>query len=142
MAGNLRSSVINVCFAYSIDVLWSLCLGSQHHPAIYWAMELLSSMTGQNKCYGNILLYMTSVIYIICGHFKCKQSCFIEKNVPIEFILPSRWLDGVQSLGIEITSCLCQCLGLLLFCERPTLFVLFCFTSNFLLAKLISSNLF
>ena len=95
MAGNLRSSVINVCFAYSIDVLWSLCLGSQHHPAIYWAMELLSSMTGQNKCYGNILLYMTSVIYIICGHFKCKQSCFIEKNVPIEFILPSRWLDGV-----------------------------------------------
>ena len=25
----------------------------------------------------------------------------VEKNVPIELILPSRWQDGAESLGIE-----------------------------------------
>ena len=32
--------------------------------------------------------------------------CLVEKNVPIVFILPSRWQDGADSLGIETTSCL------------------------------------
>ena len=27
--------------------------------------------------------------------------CLLEKNVPIAFILPSRWQDGAESLGIE-----------------------------------------
>ena len=27
--------------------------------------------------------------------------CLVEKNVPIAFILPSRWQDGAESLGIE-----------------------------------------
>ena len=27
--------------------------------------------------------------------------CFVEKNVPIAFILPSRWQDSAESLGIE-----------------------------------------
>ena len=27
--------------------------------------------------------------------------CLIEKNVPIALILPSRWWDGAESLGIE-----------------------------------------
>ena len=31
--------------------------------------------------------------------------CRIEKNVPIVFILPSIWQDGVESIGIETTSC-------------------------------------
>ena len=31
--------------------------------------------------------------------------CLIEKNVPIVFILPSRWQDGAESLGLEHTSC-------------------------------------
>ena len=31
--------------------------------------------------------------------------CLIEKNVPIAFILPNRWQDGAESLGIETTSC-------------------------------------
>ena len=31
----------------------------------------------------------------------------IEKNVPIAFILSSRWRDGAESLGIETASCLC-----------------------------------
>ena len=35
-----------------------------------------------------------------------QQRCHIEKNVPIVFILPSRWQDGAESLGIETTSCL------------------------------------
>ena len=30
-----------------------------------------------------------------------------KKNVPITFILPSRWQDEVESLGIETTGCLC-----------------------------------
>ena len=36
-----------------------------------------------------------------------------EKNVPKVFILPSRWQDGAESLGIETTSCL----GMLL-CQK------------------------
>ena len=27
--------------------------------------------------------------------------CLVEKNVPIALILPSRWRDGAESLGIE-----------------------------------------
>ena len=27
--------------------------------------------------------------------------CFVEPNVPIAFILPSRWQDSAESLGIE-----------------------------------------
>ena len=27
--------------------------------------------------------------------------CLVEKNVLIVFILPSRWWDGAESLGIE-----------------------------------------
>ena len=27
--------------------------------------------------------------------------CLAEKNVPIALILPSRWQDGAESLGIE-----------------------------------------
>ena len=34
--------------------------------------------------------------------------CLIEKNVPIALILPSRWQDGAESLGMETTSCQCQ----------------------------------
>ena len=35
-----------------------------------------------------------------------KHRCLVEKNVPIAFILPRRWQDGAESLGIETTSCL------------------------------------
>ena len=38
------------------------------------------------------------------GHHRCLK----EKNVPIALILPSRLQDGVESLGMETTSCLCQ----------------------------------
>ena len=52
--------------------------------------------------------YKTSVISVMVGHFDCKHSCLVEKNVPIAFILPSsRWQDGAKSLGIETTSYLC-----------------------------------
>ena len=43
------------------------------------------------------------------GHFDCKPSCLIEKNVRVAFILPSRWHDGAESLGIETNRCLCFC---------------------------------
>ena len=42
-------------------------------------------------------LYETSVISIIVGHFDCKHSCVLEKNVSIVFILPDRWQDGAVS---------------------------------------------
>ena len=32
--------------------------------------------------------------------------CHAEENVPIALILPSRWQDGGESLGMETTSCL------------------------------------
>ena len=34
--------------------------------------------------------------------------CLEETNVPIAFILTSRWQDGAESLGIETTSCFCR----------------------------------
>ena len=37
---------------------------------------------------------MPSLISIMVSHFDCKHSCLVEKNVPIAFILPSRWQDG------------------------------------------------
>ena len=40
------------------------------------------------------------------GHFDYKHRCLEKKNVPIELILPSRWQDGAESLGMEHTSCL------------------------------------
>ena len=41
------------------------------------------------------------------GHFGHKHTCLVEKNVPIALILPSRWQDGAESLGLESTSCIC-----------------------------------
>ena len=46
------------------------------------------------------------MISIMVDHFDYKQRCPVEKNVPIAFILPSRWRDGAESLGMERTSCL------------------------------------
>ena len=64
------------------------------------------------------------------GHFDCKHSCLIGKNVHLASILPSRWHDGTESLGIETTSCLCllstnllsTTLGQINILELPVLF--------------------
>ena len=53
-----------------------------------------------------IVYCVQSVISIMVGHFNYKHRCLVEKNVPIVPILPSRWLDGAESLGMECTSCL------------------------------------
>ena len=45
------------------------------------------------------------MISIIVGHFDCKHSCVLEKNVSIVLILPDRWQNGAVSLWIETTSC-------------------------------------
>ena len=42
------------------------------------------------------------------SNFDYKHRCLVEKNVPIALILPSRWQDVAESLGIERTSCLCS----------------------------------
>ena len=39
------------------------------------------------------------------SHFDYKHRCIVDKNIPIAFILAGRWQDGVESLGIERTSC-------------------------------------
>ena len=82
--------------------------------SIPWLSAPLSApschLLGQNKCYGSILIYVTSVISIIVGNFDCKHRCLVEKNVITAFISPSRWQDGAESLGIETTSCLCSML--------------------------------
>ena len=36
------------------------------------------------------------------------HKCLAEKNVPVVLILPSKLQDGVESLGMETTSCLGQ----------------------------------
>ena len=69
---------------------------------------VINRSTGKNKLYGNILLEMTSVVSIMVDHFDCK-SCLVEKNVPKAFILPSRWQDAAESLGVETTNCLWSC---------------------------------
>ena len=79
---------------------------SMKHRQLVASITRLPS-TGQNECYGNILLYEISVISIMVSYFDCQQLCLMEKNVPIAFILSSRWQDGAESLGIECTSCLC-----------------------------------
>ena len=76
-------------------------------PVLYpYTLSTIPPSTGQNQCYGNILLYETSVISTIVSHFDYKHRCLVGKNVPIVLILPSRWQDGAGSLGIERTSCL------------------------------------
>ena len=52
--------------------LRSLSPDTQHHPAI--------------------------LISIMVDHLNCKQSCIVEKNVPIVFVLPSIWQDGAAKL--------------------------------------------
>ena len=46
------------------------------------------------------------MISIMVGHFDYKHRCLVEKNVPMELILPIRWWDGAESLGMEHTGCL------------------------------------
>ena len=36
------------------------------------------------------------------------HGCLLEKNVPIALILPIRWQDAAESLGMETTSSLCN----------------------------------
>ena len=38
------------------------------------------------------------------NHFDYKHRCLVDKIVPIALILPSRWQDGAESLGIELTT--------------------------------------
>ena len=46
------------------------------------------------------------MISIMVGHFDYKHRCLIEKNVPIVLILASRWQDGAESLGMELSMAL------------------------------------
>ena len=52
--------------------------------------------------------YETFVFIVKMADHDGNHGCLIEKNVPIALILPSRWQDGAERLGIEHTSCLCH----------------------------------
>ena len=56
---------------------------------------------GQNKHFGNIVLYGTSLISIMVSHFDCIHKCYVEKNAYVAFILSSRLQNGAESLGID-----------------------------------------
>ena len=49
----------------------------------------------------NILLYETSMFIVKMADHDENYRCLSEKNVPIALILPSRWQDGAESLGME-----------------------------------------
>ena len=89
---NLGQIVLFVyCKTFAMASLWSLSLDSRRHVlgkinelgTIFSTRQLFYSQNGQ----------ITDVTE--------------KKNVPITFILPSRWQDDVESLGIETTGCLC-----------------------------------
>ena len=52
-----------------------------------------------------MLLYKTAVLKVKMANHYRNHRFHIEMNVPIAFILPSRWKDGAKSLRIEATSC-------------------------------------
>ena len=62
--------------------------------------------TGQNQCYGNVLLYETSMFIVKMADHDGNHRCLVEKNVPIALILPSRWQYDAENLGMETPSCL------------------------------------
>ena len=64
-------------------------------------LSTIPPSTGQNKRYGNILLYETSMFVVKMANYDGNHRYFVEKNVPIALILPSRWQDSAESLGIE-----------------------------------------
>ena len=41
--------------------------------------------------------------FIKMADHDANHRCFVEKNVPIALILPNRWQDGAESLGMERT---------------------------------------
>ena len=57
--------------------------------------------TGQNKRYGNILLYETSMFIVKMADHDGNHRYLIEKNIIIVLILPTRREDGAESLGME-----------------------------------------
>ena len=57
--------------------------------------------TGQNKCYGNILFYKTSVFTVKMADNYRNQRCLVENNVSIALLFPNRWQDGAESLELE-----------------------------------------
>ena len=67
---------------------------------------LSTILLSTKQCYGNILLCETSVFIVKMADHDGNHRCLVKKNVPIALILPSRWQDGAESLGMETTSCL------------------------------------
>ena len=58
------------------------------HPQ---TLSTILPSTGQNKRYGNILLYETSMFIVKMADHDGNHRCLVEKNVPIAFILIDQW---------------------------------------------------
>ena len=92
---------LSVCLyndLYAINSQCTLSLDSQHHPAIYWAKPMLWEHS----------ILRDICVYSFWADHEGNHGCLVEKYVPILLILPNRWQDGAESLGMETTSCLCQ----------------------------------
>ena len=111
-----KQTLKNLLFSFFIVLLLFDVLESQHSDLSYTASALypqtLSTIlpsTGKNQFYGNILLCKTSVIFVKMADHDGNHRCLVEKFVPIALILPRRWQDGAESIGMETTSSLCDC---------------------------------
>ena len=62
-----------------------------HKPLVLYPQTLsnIPPSTGQNKCYGNILLYETSVICLQVGHFDSKHRCLVVAVIAFYCSIPS-----------------------------------------------------
>ena len=72
-----------------------------YHKQLVLNPQTLSTIlptTGQNKHNGDILLYETSLISIMVGHFDYKHRYIVEKNVPIALTYP---VDGKMVLRVQ-----------------------------------------
>ena len=74
--------------------------------SIYVIWQLWQAMCMQAKIKRARSFYLTIWLWKKTADHAGNHRCLIKKNSPIALILPSRWQDGAESLGMETTSCL------------------------------------
>ena len=80
--------------------------GAQKHRQLVVSIHRPSAPSSQLLGKINPQGTFFSVFTVKMANHYGNHRCLVKKNVPIAFILPSRWQDGAESLGIETTSCL------------------------------------
>ena len=93
----------NICTHFKFYMKWTEMLN--HKQLVLYPKLSAPSRHLQGKIHALGTFFSTSVISFMVSHFDYKHRCHVEKNVPIALILPSRWQNGAESLGREITNC-------------------------------------